>query len=152
MKLSSCPHKAYHLVVETENSQVNIQSDIYKMWRALKKTNWARQEVGEVNEVFSKEVAMSWVMNGRKERATGRGEMILAEETACAKVLWWERSLMNWEEAGEDTVDEGSMVGSQLEKGWVSDEQGEPCWVFSRGDTTLFDEEALAAVTVGWGG
>ena len=34
-------------------------------------------------------------MNGRKERATGRVEMILAEEIACAKVLWWERSLMN---------------------------------------------------------
>lgn len=122
------------------------------MWRALKKTNWARQEVGEVNEVFSKEVAMSWVMNGRKERATGRGGMIPAEETACAKVLWWERSLMNCEEAGVDTVDEGSMVGSQLEQGWVSDEPGEPCWVFNRGDTTLFDEEALAAMTVGWGG
>ena len=66
---------------------------------------WAREEVGEISEDFPKEGTVRWIMNGRNEWATGRGEMTPAEETAYAKVLWWERSLMNWEETVEDTAD-----------------------------------------------
>ena len=95
MKLSSCPHKAYCLVGETENSRVNTQPSIYKLCRALKKTHSEPgRRWGRPMRIFPKRGlwAESWMVGRSEPQEEGKWSQQRKQhmQRSCGgRDLWW---------------------------------------------------------------